>query len=102
MGFHNGFGNTRTAFPQRISIHNYRIGNIRTGFPQGFPFTSTEMVTSEMGFHNGFGNTRTAFPQRISIHKYRNVNIRNGFPQWIWKHQNCISSKDFHSQVQNW
>ncbi len=114
-------------FLKRISIHKYWIGNIRTGFPQGLPFTSTELVVSEMAYQNGFGNTRPGFPQRISIHKYRIGdlrngfpqwiwkqqtwisihkyrigNIRNGFPQWIWKHQNWISSQDFHSQVQNW
>jgi len=89
-------------FLKRISIHKYWIGNIQTGFPQGLPFTSTELVVSEMAYQNGFGNTRPGFPQRISIHKYRIGDIRNGFPQWIWKHQNWISSEDVHSQIQNW
>ncbi len=61
-------------------------------FFKGFALTqSIELETYELDFLKGFPFTSTEL-----------VTIRNGFPQWIWKHQNWISSKDFHSQVQNW
>jgi hypothetical protein len=93
-------GNIRTGFPQKISIHKYRIVNNKKwvstmdletselDFLQGFPFTSTELVTSELDFLQGFPFTSTElvtseldFLKRISIHKYRIGNIRTTFPQ---------------------
>jgi hypothetical protein len=81
LDFHNGFGNTRTGFPQRISIHKYRIGNyqkwvstmdfhfastesVTSGkdFHKGFPFPIIELETSELDFHKGFPFSSTEFP----------------------------------------
>jgi hypothetical protein len=76
------FGNTRTGFPQRISIHKYRIGNnsekwvSNNGFPtMDFHFASTELVTSENGF-----------PQRKDFHfpsielETSELDFHKGFP----------------------